>query len=79
MARKIHDRGDELLDHHRDQVTADQRQPHAPSQAKEFPGARHLLGRRALTPPARGIMIAKDFHSAKAFRQIRGKSFVIMT
>jgi hypothetical protein len=23
-------------------------------------------------------MIAKDFHSAKAFRQIRGKSFVIM-
>jgi hypothetical protein len=23
-------------------------------------------------------MIAKDFHSVKAFRQIRGKSFVIM-
>jgi hypothetical protein len=23
-------------------------------------------------------MIAKDFHSAKDFRQIRGKSFVIM-
>jgi hypothetical protein len=28
-------------------------------------------------PPHDSVMIAKDFHSMKDFRQIRGKSFVI--
>jgi hypothetical protein len=41
MTRNIHDRRDELLDHHRDQVTADQRQSHAHSQPLAGPRRRH--------------------------------------